>query len=72
MPPLDPGGGGVAKKAAAVEKDAEKVPVQFMLEPRHVRALREAALDAQEEAGGRADASAVLRGVLDEWIKRKR
>jgi len=44
----------------------------YRLHPRHVSALLEEAVRRKMERGvrGRADASAVLRDVIDEWLQR--
>lgn len=45
--------------------------VMYMVERRHRDALADAALRLRDEKGGtgRADASRVLRGILDQWIE---
>jgi hypothetical protein len=51
----------------------ELVKIQFTLTRAQATALRLAALERQSSGEpGRADASAVLRDLLDEWMKRRK
>ena len=48
---------------------AGRVKVLVSLDPQHVAALREEAM--RQAKGLRPDASAVLRQILDGWVKRR-
>ncbi len=43
----------------------------FLILPEHYGALREEATRRAVKDGGRSDASAVLRELLDQWMKSK-
>jgi hypothetical protein len=47
------------------------VKVQYVLTFEQVQALREEAMKRATPGSGRPDASAVLREVLEAWMKRK-
>jgi hypothetical protein len=67
----------VAGDAAAAAKTSSSraagplVPAMWMVEGRHRKALQEAAQKLRDQSGGkgRADASRVLRALLDAWIE---
>ena len=72
---------GMAKKsgkAAAVTigkavAPTDPVKVQYVLEQRHVAAIRQEAIRrAAERQSGGLDASEALRSILDGWLSRKR
>lgn len=67
------------RSSQKVREVSEVEPVQrFMvttvrLRPEHWTELRQAAVElSAERGGGKADASAVLRGILDEWMVDRR
>lgn len=43
----------------------------YTLKRTHLVALKQAALDRCARVGGKADASAVLRDLLDKWIRER-
>lgn len=46
------------------------VVTTFRISQAQAHALRVAALELQRTKGGKADASEVLRGILEEWMRR--
>ncbi len=60
-------------KKAAQPAASGMVKAQYVLERRHVQALRAEAFRRAEERGeGKPDASEVLRQVLNDWMKGRR
>jgi len=72
MPATPPATGakGSALGAVGTKARAEHVGIMFMLSPAHRDALLAAATELRKTRGGRgrANASEVLRALLDEWI----
>lgn len=59
--------------SSAPADDGEPMTVTTVrIRPAHWRALHEEALRLAGPGKGRADASAVLRDVLDEWLARRK
>jgi hypothetical protein len=66
------------KKAMGIEgskvgKRSGFIKTLFSLRPEHVAEIRAEARRRADETGAfRPDASAVLRGLLDQWMKRRK
>lgn len=61
------------EEAATVDPAEEKQKMQYVLQRKHVAALREEAFKrAQKDGTYQPDASALLREILDGWMGKRR
>lgn len=60
--------GGATGAASNGMGDEEKFTTSFTIQVKHRKALKRAALERSLATGGQADASEILREVLDDWL----